>query len=95
MELPKAVSPGEGSPELEGYYCINTDSFYCSCRPKPWRYIHFNKKIIVWPTNDEDSILQNATEMKKLDLNPKIVEYKTMMGKAIPWDDIPVGSELG
>lgn len=94
MTLPRSVSPNEGSPELDGYYCIFTDPFNCSCRTKPWRYLHYTKMIIVWPNNDDDSILQNAAEMKKLDTNPKIIEYKCMMGKAIPWDDIPMGETL-
>lgn len=95
MSLPKEVTPDEGDYALDGYYCLKTDEYTCSCRDKPWRYIHCDMKIVVWPEKDDDSLLKNAQRMKDLGLNPKITEYKVMMGKAIPWDDIPDGTTIG
>lgn len=95
MTLPKEVTPDEGSPEYDGYFCLNTDEFNCTCRKRPWRFIHYSKKIIVWPEKDDEKLLNVAQKMKDLNLNPKIIDYKVMMGKAIPWDDIPNGDTIG
>jgi len=94
MMLPKEVTPDEGNHDLDGYFCINTDDYVCPCRKRPWKYYHWHKKIVVWPTIDEDTILQVATELKVRDLNPKIVEYNATMGKAITWNDIPAGATV-
>jgi hypothetical protein len=95
MTLPREITPDEGDYALDGYYYLKTDEFLCTCRNKPWRFLHYENKIIVWPTNDDDSLLKNAQRMKELGLNPKITEYKITMGKAIAWEDIPNGSTIG
>ncbi len=95
MTLPKEITPDDMSSELEGGYCIKTEEFLCSCRDRPWRYMHYEGKIIVWNEKDDESILYSAKELKKMDLSPRIVVYTVMMGKGIPWDDIPSGATLG
>jgi hypothetical protein len=95
MTLPRNVTPDEGDTKHEGYYFLKTDEFNCTCRKRPWRWLHFDNKVIVWPTNDDDSLLKNAQRFKELGLNPKITEYKVIMGKAIAWEDIPDGSVIG
>jgi|SRR6185295_18908784 len=94
IELPRSVTPDEGDSQYEGYYYLKTDEYFCTCRQRPWRYLHFDKKVIVWPTNDDIALLKNAQNLKDSGFNPKIVEYNVMLGKAIPWDDIPHGSDL-
>lgn len=94
MTLPRSVTPDEGNSAYEGYYYIKTDEFKCTCRVKPWRYLHYEDKVIVWPEKDDDSLLKNAQKMKEQGFNPKITEYNVMLGKAIPWDDIPNGKDI-
>lgn len=91
----KAIAPDEDNNDLEGYYCIQTVAYQCYCRPKPWTFIHCKARIIVWPNKDDNSILEAASEFKKIQLDPRIVEYKSMMGKAIEYDDIPNGATIG
>lgn len=95
MTLPRAVSPDEGSIDLDGHYCLKTDEFKCGCRERLWDFIHYSKKIVVWPEKDDPKMLDFAQKTKELGLNPRVIEYKVMMGKAIPWDDIPQGADIG
>ena len=92
--LNKAVTPDEGNVEYDGYFCIQTIPHVCNCRPdRPWVWVHHQRKIVVWEDKDGD-ILQVASEFKKGGFEPKVVDYKVIYGKAIPWDDIPNGSDL-
>lgn len=93
--LPKALVPDEGTNDLEGHFCIQTIPYFCNCRPRPWTFIHHGKKIIVWKEKDDENLLAMASEFKKIQLDPHIIEYKVMMGKAILWDDIPNGVTIG
>jgi len=93
--LNKAVTPDEGNSEYEGMFCIQTIPYTCSCTiGKTWTFAHFSKKIVVWNEKDEDSILTIASEFKNCNFDPKIIEYKVIFGKAIPWDDIPDGDHV-
>jgi hypothetical protein len=81
----------QGDTTLDGCYCIKTDAFYCSCRTRPWSFVHHEQQIIVWREKDNKTILKLAQTFKEHDFNPKIIEYEAMMGKAIDWEDIPPG----
>lgn len=94
MTLPRAVSPDENDTDYDGYYCVQTAPYLCNCRRQPWTFTHYSKKIIVWEENDDDMILKVATEFKKMGLDPKIVEFKTIYGKCITWADIPSNGEV-
>ena len=94
--LNRAIAPDEGDSTFEGMFCIQTVPHVCSCRPtQPWTFAHYQKKIVVWNEKDDDKILQVASEFKKANYDPKIVEYQVLFGKAIHWDDIPNGEHMG
>lgn len=94
--LIRATTPDEGNVELEGYYCINTNPYQCACSPeRTWDYFHYEMKIIVWEEQDHPFILKMAAELKTLGFNPRIIEYKSIFGKAIDFEEIPDGATLG
>jgi hypothetical protein len=92
--LDKVTGPDEGNALYEGYFCIQTRPFECSCRIKPWTFIHYIKSVIVWAEKDDPNMLKCAGFFKKHDFDPRIIEYKPMMGKCLDWEDIPNGGDL-
>lgn len=95
MTLPREVTPNEGNSEYDGYFCIKTDEYKCACRERTWHFIHCADKIVVWEEKDDNTLLHFAQMMKEMGLNPRIIEYNVMLGKAVRWDDIPAGATIG
>lgn len=92
---PRITRQDEGSPEYDGYFCIKTKPHICSCCPDPWLFVHFSDKIVVWEENDDPLILHVAHQFQQLGIDPRIVEYKPVYGKAVTWDDIPARGTVG
>jgi hypothetical protein len=90
--LNRAMTPDEGNSDYVGMFCIQTVPYTCSCTPgKTWIFAHLDKKIVVWSEKDDDNMLKIASEFKRGNFDPKIIEYKVIFGKAIHWDDVPDG----
>lgn len=92
--LNKVTGPDEGDSAYDGYFCIQVDPFKCTCRLKPWVFIHFIRGIIVWAEKDDPSMLLCASIFKKNGYNPRIIEYNAIMGECVDWEDIPNGSDI-
>jgi len=91
----RAIGPDEGSVDYDGYYCIQTVPHRCNCSPnRPWTFVHYDKKVVIWEEKDDDAILDVAREFKNHNYDPKIIEYKPIFGKAIEWAEIPNGASV-
>ena len=75
----------------EGWFCIETNPFFCEGCKADFNFVHWNQKIVVWEENDCDSILNEAILLKKRDCNPRIIEYKDEFGPAIPFEQVTKG----
>lgn len=79
----------------DGYFCVQTVPFNCRCRNRPWTFVHWDKRIIVWKSKDDQALLQVAHEFKDMEFDPHIIEYNSVMGNCVDWQDIPAGEIIG
>jgi hypothetical protein len=51
---------------------------------RPLRFVELDEKhvIVVWEENDDEDMLRIAQAFKERDLQPRIVEYEVMFGRA-------------
>jgi hypothetical protein len=81
LTTPRTYNPDS---EYDGYYCIKVDPVTCGCG-KLMNYVETDSKhiIIVWEEIDDDNLLSNAAELKRVGFNPKVVDYTSALGRCI------------
>jgi predicted nucleic acid-binding protein len=96
MRAQLAVLPGSGpswwhSPEdkhvgaLDGdWYCVRTNPFPCGEDHCDFVAVTMTAahRTLVWPTNDDPSLLRHAAEARECHRNPVIARYERSMGAA-------------
>lgn len=69
--------------EYAGWYCIETNPWPCACGEFVAHHITAMHLILLWPEDDDPRMLKVANEAKKVDRNPRVVEYEIQFGPAI------------
>lgn len=83
--------------DLTDWFCIFTnpiDAEICGCRVNFFvtnrnedrsKKLFPGHKIVVWPSNDDDTILSSAAKAKRRGFNPRIIPYKHSYGQRLPY----------
>ena len=70
--------------DYTGWFCVATDPWGCPAEGCAFVAHHMTAAhlIIVWPENDDPSLLRHAAHARKVGRNPKVISYEPGLGPA-------------
>ena len=74
----------DSGEDYSGWVCVQTNPWPCPAEGCTFVALHMTAAhlIIVWPENDDPSLLRHAAHARQVGRNPKVIEYEVGMGPA-------------
>ena len=67
----------------DDWWCVKTDDWICGNCKRVCQYLTAGHLIVLWPAQDNPSILKQAKIAQEYERNPRIIKYKEEYGPAI------------
>ncbi len=74
----------DSGEDYTGWYCVRTDPWPCPAEGCTFvaRFLTAAHLVIVWPENDDPSLLRHAAAARDVGRNPKVDVYEPAFGPA-------------